>query len=54
LTEMAMSFNPNPGEGRKIPPCLLPHIARHPSPTLYVANQGVTIMLRFGGKAVPT
>ncbi len=23
-------------------------------PTLYVANQGVTMKLRFGGKAVPT
>jgi hypothetical protein len=28
--------------------------ARHSPPTLYVANQGVTIKLRFGGKAVPT
>ena len=27
---------------------------RHPPPTLYVANQGVTMKLRFGGKAVPT
>jgi hypothetical protein len=25
-----------------------------PPPTLYVANQGVTMKLRFGGKAVPT
>jgi hypothetical protein len=23
-------------------------------PTLYVANRGVTMMLRFGGKAVPS
>jgi len=28
--------------------------ARMPLPTLYVANQGVTMKLRFGGKAVPT
>ena len=28
--------------------------ARHPTPTLYVPNQGATMKLRFGGKAVPT
>jgi len=28
--------------------------SRLPPPTLYVANQGVTMKLRFGGKAVPT
>jgi hypothetical protein len=26
----------------------------NPPPTLYVANRGVTMKLRFGGKAVPT
>jgi hypothetical protein len=29
-------------------------LTRLPLPTLYVANQGVTMKLRFGGKAVPT
>ena len=38
--------------GSRSPPVL--RSCGSPLPTLYVPNQGATMKLRFGGKAVPT
>lgn len=50
----AFSLNREDRFGREDGSSRTPTARAFSAPTLYVANQGVTMKLRFGGEAVPT